>query len=196
MTDRLPVAIDLASVSFDVPSAGISIPGHLTYVSPTQVNVQVPWELQGQTSVLVKVSIDFSNGNVITVPLADYAPAFFEVVPGVVASLDGGFDLITGANPAVHGNRIYLYANALGPVTNQPASGAPAPLSPQATTTTMPVVTIGGRNAPVISSALVPGVAGLYEIAVTVPPDLTAGTYQVSVAIGGKTSKSSSLPVQ
>ncbi len=194
--ERLPLAIDQVFVSFDVPSAGLSIPGHLTYVSPTQVNVQVPWELQGQTSALVKVSIDFSNGNVITVPLADYAPAFFEVSPGVVAALDGGFDLITGANPAVHGNKIYLYANGLGPVTNQPASGDPAPLSQLAATTTIPVVTIGGRNATVISSALVPGVAGLYEIEVTAPADLTAGTYQASVAIGGKTSKSSGLPVQ
>ncbi len=96
----------------------------------------------------------------------------------------------------MHGNRVFLYANGLGPVANQPASGDPAPLSPLATTTTVPVVTIGGRNAPFISSALAPGVAGLYEIEVTVPADLTAGTYPVSVAIGGKTSKSSGLSVQ
>jgi uncharacterized protein (TIGR03437 family) len=44
-TSRLPLSIDLATVSFDAPSAGISAPGHLTYVSPGQVNVQVPWEL-------------------------------------------------------------------------------------------------------------------------------------------------------
>jgi uncharacterized protein (TIGR03437 family) len=165
-------------------------------VSPQQVNVQVPWELQGQTSAQVKVTIDFSNGNVITVPLADYAPDFFEISPGVAAALDGGFDLITGANPAVHGNNIYLYANGLGPVSNQPASGDPAPLSPLAATTTIPVVAIGGHNATVVSSALAPGVVGLYEIEVTVPPDLTASTYQVSVTIGGKTSKSSGLPVK
>ena len=147
-------------------------------------------------SAQVKVTIDFSNGNVVSAPLADYAPAFFEISPGVAAALDAGFDLITGANPAVHGNKIFLYANGLGPVTNQPASGDPAPLSPLAETTTIPMVTIGGRNATVSSSALAPGVAGLYEIEVTVPAELTAGTYQVSVTIGTKTSKSSSLPVQ
>jgi len=31
------------SVSFD--AANVSAPGHLVYVSPGQVNVQVPWEL-------------------------------------------------------------------------------------------------------------------------------------------------------
>src|ERR1019366_6400969 len=44
----LPLTIDGVTVSFDVPSAKISVPGHLTFVSPGQVNVQVPWELQGQ----------------------------------------------------------------------------------------------------------------------------------------------------
>ncbi|HSW49387.1 MAG TPA: S8 family serine peptidase, partial [Bryobacteraceae bacterium] len=75
---RLPLAIYYSTVSFDVPSAGISVPGRLTYASPRQVNVQVPWELQGQSSAQVKVSILFSNGNVAAVPLAGYAPAFFE----------------------------------------------------------------------------------------------------------------------
>ena len=74
-----PLAIDLVSVSFDVPSAHISVPGHLIYVSPTQINVQVPWELQGQTVGQVKVNVDFSPSNVVTVSLASAAPAFFVV---------------------------------------------------------------------------------------------------------------------
>src|ERR1019366_8439474 len=41
----LPLTLDGVTVSFDVPSAKISVPGHLTFVSPGQVNVQVPWEL-------------------------------------------------------------------------------------------------------------------------------------------------------
>src|SRR5260370_8255831 len=74
----IPLTIDLASVSFDVPSAKISVPGRLIYVSPGQVNVQVPWELQGQSQAQVKMTIDFSYGNVVTLALSDYAPAFFE----------------------------------------------------------------------------------------------------------------------
>ena len=195
-SNTLPMAIGYAFVSFDIPSAGISVPGHLTYVSPSQVNVQVPWELQGRTSAQVKVTIDFSNGNVVSVPLADYAPALFEIGSGMAAALDGSLSLVTSANPAVHGRTVHLFANGLGPVTNQPASGGPAPLSPLAGTTTLPVVNVGGRNAAVSGSYLSPGTAGLYQIDVTVPPDLPAGTYDVTVSIGGKTSKISHLPVR
>ncbi len=68
----LPLSLDGVTVSFDVPSAKLSVPGYLTYVSPGQVNVQVPWELQGQSSAQVKITLyGYSFGNVVTVPLAD-----------------------------------------------------------------------------------------------------------------------------
>jgi uncharacterized protein (TIGR03437 family) len=58
------------------------------------------------------------------------------------------------------------------------------------------VVSVGGRNAVVAWSGLTPTLAGLYQINVTVPPDLAPGTHQVTVTIGGKTSKISNLPVR
>src|SRR5260370_18565115 len=54
-TSILPLVIDFASVSFDVPSAKISVPGRLIFVSPGQVNVQVAWELQRQSKAQVRV---------------------------------------------------------------------------------------------------------------------------------------------
>src|SRR5262249_24982726 len=78
VTTNLPLAIAATSVSFDVPSAGISVPGHLSYVSPGQINVQVPWELQGQSSAQVKVITTNIASLLATVPLADYGPAAFE----------------------------------------------------------------------------------------------------------------------
>ncbi len=195
-TVRLPLAIDLVNVSFDAPSAHLSLPGHLTYVSPGQVNVQVPWELQGQSAAQVKVTIDYSNGNVVSVPLSDYSPAFFETSPGVVAALDSNFQVIGSSNPAKRGQVVQLYANGLGPVTNQPASGDPAPASPLAQTKSTPVVTIGGQPAAVSFSGLAPGFAALYQINVTVPQSLTPGNQPVTVAIGGQTSKSSGIVVQ
>lgn len=195
-TATLPLAIDYVNVTFDVPSAGISVPGHLIYVSPTQVNVQVPWELQGQTSAQVKVTIDYSNGNVVTVPVADCGPAFFEVSPGVVAALDLNYKLIGADNPAQRGQIIQLFANGLGPVTNQPASGEPAAVSPLSLTTSTPLVTVGGHPAAVSFSGLAPGFPGLYQVNVTAPPDLSPGTYPISITIGGQTSKSSGISVQ
>ncbi|HTM50132.1 MAG TPA: S8 family serine peptidase, partial [Bryobacteraceae bacterium] len=190
----LPLAIDFVSVSFDVPSAHISVPGHLTYVSPTQINVQVPWELQGQASAQVKVNVGFSRSNVVTISLAAAAPAFF-VVAGNVAARDlPNYQTINADNPARAGAAIQLYANGLGPVTNQPASGDPAPGGPFAETSPA-VVTIGTQTAQVLFSGLTPGVGGLYALNVVVPPTLAPGVYPITVSIGGRTSPAASIVV-
>jgi uncharacterized protein (TIGR03437 family) len=197
------MVIDGVNVSFDVPSAGISVPGNLIFVSPNQINVQVPWELQGQSSAQVKVTVDEMFGyplfgNVVTVPLAAYAPAFF-VGAGTIAAEDAVTGVaILASNPAHAGEILELYANGLGPVTNTPASGAPAPGGASANlanTTTQPVVTIGGQQVTPSFSGLAPGYPGLYQLNVTVPAGLT-GNQQVTVSIGGQTSPAVVLPVK
>jgi len=45
-------------------------------VSPTQVNLQVPWELAGQQSVEIKVTVDTRLARVFTAAVAEYSPAF------------------------------------------------------------------------------------------------------------------------
>ncbi len=193
----LPLAVDYVNVSFDVPSAGLSYPGRIVYVSPGQINVQVPWELQGQSSAQVKVIIDQTVfGNVVTVPLADASPAFFEN-NGIAAALDQNYAVVTAANPVKRGQLVQLYMNALGPLNNQPASGDPASGTTLATTKNPPKVTIGGQDAPVQFSGLAPGFPGLYQVNVTVPAGISAGTVPISLSIGGvTTAKASTLPVQ
>ncbi len=195
-SSTLPLSLDSVSVSFDVPSAHISVPGLLYYISPGQVNVQVPWELAGQSSVQIKVSYYEVSGVLTTVPISTYAPAVFVYGRNLAAALDEKNILISSTNAAQRGHVISLYANGLGPVTNQPASGAPAPSSPLAQTTQTPSVTIGGVAAPVQFSGLAPGFTGLYQINVTVPSSIAAGTQPVVVNIGGVASTSVSLNVQ
>ncbi len=193
---RLPLNIDYTQVSFDVPSAGISVPGRIAYISSGQLVAQVPWELAGQKAAQVKVTINNSFGNVVTVPLSDYAPALFES-SGVAIAVDASGNLITASNPAGRGQPITLYANGLGPVSNPPASGDPALGSPLSWTTTMPVVTIGGQSAGVPQfSGLTPTLPGLYQINLTVPQNIAAGTLPIAITIGGQTSKSSTIPVR
>ncbi len=202
-TARLPLIINFVTVSFDVPSAGLSLPGHLVYVSPSQVNVQVPWELQGQSSVQIKVSsgqgFGFAFGNVVTVPIVDYAPAFFEI-SGVAAALDSNAKVIGSSNPAIHGQTIQIFANGLGPVSNQPASGDPAPSSPLARCNSGVTVTIGTTAVTPGFCGLAPGFPGLYQLNVTIPSSLAAGSfptlYPITVTAGGQTSKASTLPVR
>ena len=195
-TTTLPMAIDSVRVSFDVPSAGISVPGRLTFISKSQVNVQIPWELQGQTSAQVKVILSEANGVLVTLPLSNYSPGIFEVGTAAAAALDTSFKLITGANPAKRGQAIQIYANGLGPVTNQPATGEPASSTKLSQTTAVPVVTIGGQSAQVLFSGLAPGFPGLYQLNVIVPASVATGQQKMSISIGGKTSKDSGIVIQ
>src|SRR6185312_4723195 len=185
----LPVQLDFTTVSFDVPSAGISVPGYVYFVSPTQVNAYVPWELAGQSSAQMKVSTDEGSwGNVVTIPLQGAAPGFFLNSGNVADALDTSYKVITASNPAVRGQSISLFCNGLGPVTNQPPSGSPAPSGPFAMTTTTPVVMIGGQQAAVGFSGLAPGIVGEYQVNVTVPAGISAGNQPVTISIGGQTS--------
>ena len=194
-TAILPLSLDLAMVSFDVPAAKISQPGRMIFISPGQLNIQVPWELQGQTSALVKATIDFSYGNVYTLALSDYAPAFFEIA-GSVAARDANGGIINTGSPAAAGQTIQIYANGLGPVSNQPATGDPAPSSPLALCKGTAQVQIGAKAAAVGFCGLAPGFPALYQLNVTVPSGLTSGPNPITVAIGGQTSRTSSLPVK
>jgi uncharacterized protein (TIGR03437 family) len=194
-TPFLPIALNQVTVSFDNPN--LSVPGHIAFVSPGQVNVQVPWELAGQPSVQIKVSIGDSSGLLFTTPVANYAPAFFELSSQThaAAALDENNNIVTDANPVSRGHVVQLFANGLGPVSNQPASGDGAPVSPLAETPTTPTVTIGGVNAEVKFSGMTPGNAGLYQINAVVPQTGT-GLQPVTISIGGVMSTTSFLAVK
>ncbi len=195
-TSTLPLSLDGVTVSFDAPAASISVPGRLVYVSPTQVNVQVPWELQGQSSAQMKVTVwETEYGNVVTVPVANVAPAFFETTVGNVAALIANtYTFVTPTNPVSRGAGVQLYANGLGPVNNQPASGVPAPSTKTGSTAptckNTAALTIGGQTATVSYCGLVPGTPALYEIDATVPTGIAAGPQTVSLTIGGQTTTS------
>ena len=177
--------LDGVNVSFDVPGAKISVPAPVVAISPSQIDVQVPWELAGQTSAQVKVIIDeLVYSPVATATLSDYTPAFFSN-SNIAAALDTNYHPINSSNPAVRGKFISLYANGLGPVTNPPADG----FAPSAnTSTTQPcTVTIGGQQ-------VTPGFCGLpqglavYQVNIQVPTGISAGNQPVTITVGGKTS--------
>ncbi|MDE3197417.1 MAG: hypothetical protein KGN84_13795, partial [Acidobacteriota bacterium] len=160
-----------------------------------QVNVQVPWELQGQPQVQMKVTLDGDLiGNVVTLKLADAAPAFFSYNGIAIGTDTQKYNLITAANAAQRGSTIVLYANGLGPVNKQPASGDPAGTG--ATLKSNPVVMIGGQQAAIAYAGLVPSLPGLYQLNVMVPPGISTGMQNITVSSGGVMSPTLMLPIQ
>ena len=82
-----------------------------------------------------------------------------------------------------------LYMNGLGPVKGGPKSGEFASTTVLTQTTGTATVTIGGQNATVQFSGLAPGFPGLYQVNVTVPTGISAGTVPISLTINGVTTK-------
>lgn len=198
---ELPYGLAGVSVAFDVPGRGLSYAGRIHFVSPGQVNVQVPWELQGFNSALMKVNLGNFSSALYTVPLNDLSPAAFEFndpVTGrlLAAALDSGFALITEANAAARGQFVQIYCNGLGPVDNTPPTGEVSSSNPLSRTRTAPEVTIGGRPATVVFSGLAPGNVGLNQINVQVPADAPTGLQPVVIKMGDVTAKTVSLPVR
>jgi len=179
-TSNLPVSLGGTSVSFDVPEANLSVPGHLIYVTPGQVNLQVPWELQGQKSVEMKVSILGASGAVSTVPVAEESPGIF--VPA---------DSIT----AVRGQALTLYGTGFGAVKHAPASGDPAP-DAALTTLAVPLAAIGGVPATVQYCGLAPGFAGLYQLNLLIPTDAAPGAQPLAVSVNGIAANTVILQIQ
>ena len=197
-TGYLPVSLSAVSVSFD--GGGLSLPGHLYFVSPGQINVQIPWEFQGQTSVSMKVGLMSGTQltDLYTVPLATYCPNFFER-SGIVAAVDFNAGTIVSATaPVTKGDTVELYVNGLGPVTNQSSvvDGQPSPGTPLAQSPTFPTVTIAGVNAPVSFSGLAPGIVGLYQVNITVPATVPSGSQPIVLSLGGVSTQTSQLPVK
>lgn len=196
-TAELPVALSDVSVNFD--GGGLSLPGRIHFVSPGQINVQVPWEFAGQTSVSMKVTTSFLPSLIYTVPLNQYSPGIFEFSDNgrkSAVAQDLSFALITQNNPAQRGKAIQIYANGLGPTSNQPGSGMPSPGTALASTAATPIVTIGGVQAQVIFSGLTPNTVGLYQVNVIVPANAPTGNQPVVLSVNGINSQPSNLFVQ
>lgn len=198
---HLPLDTTLENLSLKF---GGSTAAPLYYVSGTQVNVQVPWELAGQSTGNLAATLNGTTGTSQTVNIAPYAPAIFALNSqgtGPGAILDASYHLVSSSNPATAGSTtILIYCTGLGAVSaNQPATGAPASLdSNKLAPTSAPVtVTIGGITTNASFSGLAPGYVGLYQVNALVPAGVTAGdSVPVTITIGGVTSNTVTIFVQ
>jgi uncharacterized protein (TIGR03437 family) len=73
------------------------------------------------------------------------------------------------------GDSLVIYLTGLGAVNPPVPDGSPAGASPLSSTVVTPTVQIGGSDAPVLFSGLVPGYVGLYVLNISVPSSTPQG---------------------
>jgi uncharacterized protein (TIGR03437 family) len=151
---------------------GVAAP--LLFVSPGQVNLQVPWEAAGELEIAA--SVNGTPGNSIRVAAGSYSPGVFAVVHA-----DG--TLVSDSRPAGSGSVLIVYANGLGAVEPATVTGRAALVDPLSRTRETPTVTVGGVSAEILFSGLTPGFVGLYQINVRLGTNVPAGT-ETPVVIG------------
>jgi uncharacterized protein (TIGR03437 family) len=188
----LPLPVTLGSTMVTVGGQ----PAPLIYVSPSQINLQVPFELTGATADIV-ISHPGGRSATITAPLAGTQPGvFFSAGTGLGAIVQNSDGKLTSDRPAKVGDFLQVYATGLGAVSPLVATGLGAPLNGLSRTIEQARVTIAGREAMVTFSGLAPGFAGLYQLTIQVPVGVPSGRQPLGVSIGGRPSNEVFLMVQ
>jgi uncharacterized protein (TIGR03437 family) len=174
-TSEIPVPTALANSCITVN--GQPIP--LIFVSPTQVNAQMPFQAVGAETVVVHTPAGISpNFNLIVEP---NAPAVFlsgvagpeTNLPTIIRAANG--QLATDSNPIHPGDTLVIYVTGLGQTNPSGLTGYPAPGTPLADALTVPTVSLGNANLSVGFAGLAPGEVGVYQINVTVPSNVPTG---------------------
>ncbi|OFV94599.1 MAG: hypothetical protein A3F68_11080 [Acidobacteria bacterium RIFCSPLOWO2_12_FULL_54_10] len=168
--DRLPLPSQLPGTATQVLFGGIAAP--LFYVSPTQINAQVPFELPDGVSADVVVRNEYGDSTPVEVALLPQDPAIFFVSKQGLP--------VNASNLIFPGDAIIIWATGLGSVTPSVPSGQPGPAFPLVSVNRTPLVNVGGRVARVDFAGLAPGYVGVYQINAVVPEDLWRPTFDVS----------------
>jgi uncharacterized protein (TIGR03437 family) len=171
---------------------GIQAP--LFYVSPSQINAQVPFEAPVGLATLV-VSIGGVPSAPVIFQLQGVGPGVWSY-PGTSNTLavnDTDGTLVTPSNPVSPGTYVTVYLTGQGAVMNPISTGAAAAQSPLSTPAGSISVTVGGASAN-SASALAPGLVGVLQVNIQVPA-VAAGNQPLVVTVGGVPSNTTSLPI-
>ncbi|MBI1356690.1 MAG: hypothetical protein GC160_20310 [Acidobacteria bacterium] len=169
----LPLPTNLGGVTVYVEG----VKAGLFFVSPTQINFQIPTEAGiGLVDVVVATDEEVSN-RMISAALPQVPETFtFPYSDGALAPVvihaDGS--VVTPDNPAKAGEILVAFLNgaALNP---QPADGEAAAADPLSLTADPAEVMVGGSAAETLFSGATPGFVGLIQVNFQMPDPLPAG---------------------
>jgi uncharacterized protein (TIGR03437 family) len=184
----LPVQVSGASVTIGAVNGGRAVSAPLYYVSPGQLNVQIPYETTvNQPSILTVTNNGRTAATTLTV--ASAAPGVFTDANGAVA----------GAATAARGAVVTLYLTGAGavspaiPTGAAPAAGTPVAQLPAPVQNT--TVSVGGVNAALQFVGIPTALVGVIQINLRIPTTALPGTQPVVVTIGGIASAPATVTV-
>jgi uncharacterized protein (TIGR03437 family) len=187
-----------SSVPFPTNLGGTSVsvngrPAALSYVSPGQINIQVPYETS-EGYATFQVSNNGTKSNQVTLYTQPAAPGVFTLdLPfgiygdGSAAVQHSDYSTVTPSNPAKAGETLILYVTGLGATSPAVSDGGAAPSAePLAAVNQNVFVSIldyAGNYQPatVTFKGLTPNAVGLYQINFVVPGGLASGMAYVGV---------------
>jgi uncharacterized protein (TIGR03437 family) len=211
-TSQTPLPRVLAGRKVEV-TPGIEAP--LLFVSPMQINMQIPVETPTGSQGIAVRRVDTNEllaGGVLAV--SEASPGFFTANQngvGQILALNQNGTQNGPSNPAPRGTVVSLYGTGPGPVNPVVASGEVAPGSPLAVTVANPTadggtcltvqpsmcVAIGSTFGEVLYSGLAPGFVGLWQINVRIPEGaLTGDAVPIRGIVRGVPSNQPTLAIQ
>ena len=171
----------------------------LFFVSPTQINLQLPSEVTtGNQTVTVSSAGQPDVQTALTV--AQDAPGLFQSISNgqsfaVAVHADGS--AVTVSSPAQAGETITVYGTGFGSTVPARPDGFAVPASPAYVLQDPIAATIASENVSPGSAVALAGSIGVDAVQVTVPADAPSGSnVQVTVTVGGQQSNMVLLPIQ
>jgi uncharacterized protein (TIGR03437 family) len=187
----IPLPMSLAGTSVII--GGEQAP--LYYVSPGQINAQVPFELASNHQYQVVIN----SGGVLSTPdtiqTVAEAPGFAALEGGSIIAIHSDGSLVTAASPARPSEYIVIFGAGLGATDNAVATGAGTPDSPLSNALSAPSLTINSESVPVLFAGLTPSLVGLYQINFQVPADAPNGSLPLQVTQNGAAANAAVLIV-
>jgi uncharacterized protein (TIGR03437 family) len=169
------------------------VPSPIYYVSPTQVNAQIPYEISpGAATVTLSAGANLLPPVPLTIQAS--APGLFlsDQNRAVVQNQDGA---VNGPDhSAAPGSIVTAYVTGQGPLNLPIPSGNAAPSDPLIGAVTGISATIGGQNVEVTFAGMAPGLVGVFQVNLRIPA-LVAGDYPLAIEVGPLTSNSGLITV-
>jgi uncharacterized protein (TIGR03437 family) len=185
----LPLPTSLGGTSIRING----VPSPIYYVSPTQINAQIPYEVSaGPATVILSVGLNVLPPVALTIQPS--APGLFMLGQdrALVQNQDGSLN--GPGHPATPGSIVTAYLTGQGPLDLPVPSGSAASSDPLIGAAARVTAMIGGQNAEVTFAGMAPGMVGVFQVNLRIPV-FAPGDYRLAVGVGGAMSNAALISV-